>query len=206
MTDEERPVQRGLDLRERLDVARLVGPVERHRLVDGVARHLLDRHQRFDHVLALLGCHRGRERVAAVRDHDGRYAVARARREERIPELAGVEMRVRVDPSRREHQPAPVELLGAGAGHLADDHDPVAVDRDVGLEAGRAGAVDTVAPRTTRSCALIELGSSSRGIMLALCRREELPDHDAGLDRLRGEPEHRDGIEPGHVWPPPSMM
>ena len=142
MPHEERPVERGLHPFERAHVAGLVGPVERHRFVDRVARHLLHGYQRFDHVLALLGCERGCERVAAVGDHDRAHAVTRARREVRVPELVGVEVRVRVDPTRCEHEPAPVELLGAGRAGLADGDDPVAVDRDVGFEAGCAGAVD----------------------------------------------------------------
>src|SRR5439155_3275253 len=114
---------------------------ERDALLDRGARDLLDGGQRVDHVVACGGVGEGRERVATVAGDDGGDAVRRTRSDVGIPEEVGVEVRVRVDETRREREAVPVELLVSRTGDVADHADAVTVDGDVGLEPGTSGAV-----------------------------------------------------------------
>ena len=153
MTDEERPVQRGLDAsrairRSSPGRSSRTAPPRRWRRAGPARRSRAPRSRTRVAPAVSAG-----ERVSAVRDHDGRHAVARARREERIPELIRVEMGVRVDPARREHQAAPVELLGAGsARRRRRSRSGRRRPRRRPRSRARPVPSTTVAPRTTRSC------------------------------------------------------
>ena len=77
--------------------------------------------------------------------------------------------------------------------------DPVAVDRDVGLVARGAGAVDHGRAAHDESWAgAIKLAS--------LCAEKNFQITSLALICWVVSPRRGIGIDPGQVWPPPSMM
>jgi hypothetical protein len=63
----------------------------------------LDADEAFDHGLTVLGLRR-RQAQTTVADHSGRDAVEAGRSAQRIPKQLGVEMRVRINKTRRQRQ------------------------------------------------------------------------------------------------------
>src|SRR5262249_25546690 len=72
-----------------------------------------------------------READAAVAHDDRRDPVPRRWSEVGVPRHLPVVVRMDVDPSRRDEEPAPVDLAAARPGAAADPCDPIAVDGNV---------------------------------------------------------------------------
>jgi hypothetical protein len=131
-------------LREAVELGEVLAvrlPLPREPVEDAGGRDVLDRLHELGEVLTVLGL-AGRERHAAVAEHDGRDAVPARRRRDRVPADLGVEMGVDVDEPRAHDPPLGVDRLPAAAIEVAHGGDPVAGDRHVAPERRTPGAVD----------------------------------------------------------------
>ena len=125
---------------QRVEVAAVAPPAERHAGEDALGRDLFDGLERAREPLLVAGLHR-REGHAAVAHHHRGDAVPAAGARERIPEELRVEVRVRVDEAGRHQAAGGVDRPPAALRHRPDRDDAVAFDRDVGGEGRPARAV-----------------------------------------------------------------
>ena len=99
-------------------------PSPRDPLVERGAGDVLDTLHQADQEIVTIAAHR-RETHPAVPHDDGRDALPRRRRQQRVPRDLAVVVRVHVDPTRRDQQAVGVDLVATARAHLADvrDHD-----------------------------------------------------------------------------------
>ncbi len=114
--------------------------LERHRLVAGHGEH---------RALAVFGLARG-EAEAAIADGDRSDAVPAGNRAPRIPEQLGIVMRVQIDETRRDDQPAGVKDLPRIAIQPADLRDFPVADADVADKPTASEAIDDRAAANDR--------------------------------------------------------
>ena len=124
-----------------VEIFREALPVPLQAFGQGDAGDVLDPLHHLDQGLLVLGPHR-READAAIAEHQGRGAMPGGRRQHGIPCGLAVIVGVDIDPARRDQPSLGLDLAPAGTGLTADLDDPVAGERNVALEGGRAGAVD----------------------------------------------------------------
>ena len=110
-------------------------------LVQRGARDVLDTLHQLDEEVLATRAHR-READSAVAHDDGGDAVPTRRRDVGVPGDLPVVVGVDVDPSRREHEPAGVDLTPPSLIGLANRGDATGVDGHVAGAPRCAGAVD----------------------------------------------------------------
>jgi len=118
-------------------------PGPREPVEDARRRDVLDRLHRTREDGRRARPHRGERHPAVPHDHR-RHAVPARRRHEGVPPDLRVEVGVEVDEPGRDEPPVGVDRASGRArvAGLGDGGDAVAVDRDVGASARRAGTVD----------------------------------------------------------------
>ena len=143
--DQAGEVDAGARRVDHVAVAGVVGPRPRHRVVEEMARDVLDVGEEVGDVAAgRVGD--GVEREAAVADQHRGHAVQQVGVDVRIPEHLRVGVAVGVDEPGRHHRAGGVDHRRAVDGEVgADLDDLVAADAHVGTTGGCAGAVDDVA-------------------------------------------------------------
>src|SRR5262249_40368085 len=99
-----------------------------------------DAHETLDHGLAVLGLRR-RQAQTTVADHDSSDTVKARRGSQRIPKQLSVEMRVRINKTRRQGQAIHIERSSCTAVYPSDLNDFSARDGDLAVETRHTRAV-----------------------------------------------------------------
>src|SRR5262245_43361042 len=115
-------------------------PLPLEAFLQHAATYRLDADEAFDHGLAILGLRR-RKAQTTVADHDRSDTVKARRGSQRIPKQLSVEMRVRINKTRRQGQAIHIERSSCTAVHPSDLNDFSAYDGDVAIETWHARAV-----------------------------------------------------------------
>ena len=143
VTDQKGMIEQNVEFVETRRVRRQVRPVEGDARLEGHLGDLLHGAHRSDQVLAGPLAEHGGQGVPAIGGDHGGHPETGGWGQIGIPEEIGIEVGVRIDEPRRQHQVMAADLFDRVSGHpTADLGDPSVGHGDVSLDRRTAAAVD----------------------------------------------------------------